>query len=71
MKAKLAKDEDLPAIARADKVVIKQFFSDEEHFDDPKEITVEDEKTLKKIHKALTVTHVESSLGKMQYQKQF
>ena len=68
---KRATEEDLPAIAKGDKVVIKQFFSAEEFFDDAKEITVEDEDTLKQIREILTVGKVEASLGEMKYKLHF
>ncbi len=67
----LAKEDDLPAIARANKVVIEQFFDDGQHFDKAKEITVEDQDTLKKIREALAVEDVEASFGEMKYRLHF
>jgi len=57
----LAKEEDLPAIAKANKVVIKQVGPDEE------EITIGARELLKQIREALTVKKTEPSGGENKY----
>jgi len=57
----LAKEEDLPAIAKANKVVIKQLGPDEN------EITIGARELLKQIREALTVKKTEPSGGENKY----
>jgi hypothetical protein len=69
---KLAKEQDLPAIAKADKVVITQHFADEasadeEIFAEGRETTIDDEAVLKQIRAALVVKQVEPSGGETKY----
>lgn len=73
----MAKEHDLPAIAKADRVVIAQHFADEASadrasangafVDEARETTVKDKDALKRIREALVVKQVEPSGGETMY----
>jgi hypothetical protein len=68
---RLATEVDLPAIAKANKVVIKRFFDGDEILPEPRQITVDAQATLKLIRDALTVKKTEPSGGETAYELAF
>ncbi|MBN1916935.1 MAG: hypothetical protein JW889_03415 [Verrucomicrobia bacterium] len=68
---KLAKEVDLPAIAKANRVVITRFFDGDEVLPEPEEITVGALATLKQIREALIVEKTEPSSGENKYELTF